>query len=93
MKTAENVAEEFAMDLARSGIRCNADIATPLVKVLTAYAEDYTKGLRRTNDVLIEQARAEALEEAAKVAEKNICGLDVCSVGTAECIRALKDKP
>ena len=39
------------------------------------------------------QARAEALEEAAKVSEENICGLDICSTATAEKIRSLPGGP
>lgn len=98
MKTAEEAAEEIVSEVTREIIQPN-ELARLVAQALTAYTEEHAVAIANaTISEACKKARAEALEEAAKMADEiddedpygACCGHEM---PIAAKIRALKDKP
>ncbi len=92
MKTAEEVAEEIESKCVGHRM-AYAFCKECFDKALTAFAEEASLNTKSIMNIMIRNARAEALEDAAKIVDDQESGRVLRAEGVADYLRSLKDKP
>ncbi len=102
MKSASELAEEILDKVDHFNEHMDGDECLPFIaQALTEFAEQASLNTKSIMNMMIRKARADALEEAAKVCDSRAEMRDECdcrgytraSEHNADEIRAMKDKP